>query len=196
LTKTIIFVIFVGINESYTFIFLGRIYMKLITTLTSIALAASIASAAQFHDYKAVATSLKNDHKKAGTFATAEQVKHALKSKDWVVADVRTKEEWAAAQIKGSVRVGREAPEKALANFVLDDDDKFVKDKLIVVCNSGSRASIEAETFKRMGFSKVMIYDLYSWIDECNPVKTNYTVKKDKKGKGLKFGMYKAEHCK
>jgi rhodanese-related sulfurtransferase len=172
------------------------VYMKLTNLLIGVSLLATASVATEFKDYGTVAKSLIKEHKAKGTFASAKDVHHALKAKDWIVADVRTKEEWAAAQIPGSSRVGRQAPEKALGNLVLDDNDKFVKDKVIVVCNSAKRAAIEAETFKKMGFSQVKIYDLYSWIDECNPVKTNYTVKKDKKGKGLKFGMYKAAHCK
>jgi rhodanese-related sulfurtransferase len=170
--------------------------MKLTNLLIGVSILATASIAAEFKDYNTVAKGLIKEHKLKGTFASTQDVKKALKAKDWVIADVRTKEEWAAAQIPGSSRVGRQAPEKALGNLVLDDDDKLVKDKVIVVCNSAKRASIEAETFKKMGFSQVKIYDLYSWIDECNPVKTNYTVKKDKKGKGLKFGMYKAAHCK
>jgi hypothetical protein len=38
----------------------------------------------------------------------------------------------------------------------------------------------------------VKIYD----IDECNPVVTKYTVKKDSNGTGLNFGNFYAEHCK
>jgi rhodanese-related sulfurtransferase len=169
--------------------------MKLLKVLLTALLALGVAQASDFMDYKKVTKKLKAEMKASGSFATAEDVKKALQSKDWIVADVRTMEEWAGAHIKGSQRIGRQAPEKALENFVLDDDDKFVKDKIIVVCNSAARASIEAQTIKQMGFKKVMIYDLYSWIDECNPVKTKYTVKKDKGGKGLKFGSYYAEHC-
>ena len=120
----------------------------------------------------------------------------ALKEKDWAVVDVRTAEEWAGAFIKGSQRVGRETSEVAIENFVTDDDGKLIKDKIIVVCNSAARASIEAQTFRQMGFKTVKIYDLYSWIDECNPVVTKYTVKNDRSGTGLNFGEYYAEHCK
>ncbi len=111
-------------------------------------------------------------------YATTNEVKAALKSKDWIVADVRTMEEWSAAHIKGAVRIGRQSPEKGLELYALNDDDKFVKKNLIVVCNSAARASIESQVFRQMGFEKVKIYDLYSWIDECNPVVTKYTVKK------------------
>lgn len=170
--------------------------MKLTSILLATALLSGSAMAAEFIDYKQLTKKLKKEIKAAGNYATAEDVKHALKAKDWIVADVRTMEEWSGAAIKGSQRIGRQAPEKALDNFVTDDDGKMVKDKIIIVCNSAARASIEAQTIKHMGFTKTMIYDIYSWIDECNPVVTKYTVKKDKGGKGIKFGNYYAEHCK
>lgn len=169
--------------------------MKFKAVLLGVLLATSSMMAAEFVNYKGLTKKLKAEAKKAGNYATTEEVKAAIKAKDWLVADVRTMEEWSAAHIKGAVRIGRQAPENGLALFALDDDDNFVKDKLIVVCNSAARASIEAETFRKMGFKTVKIYDLYSWIDECNPVVTKYTVKKDKAGKNLKFGNFYAEHC-
>jgi len=169
--------------------------MKIRNILLAITLVVTAASASEFIPYKSLTKALKADAKKAGQFASAADVKNAIKAKDWAVVDVRTIQEWSSASIKGSMRIGRQAPEAALANIVLDDDDNFIKDKLIVVCNSASRASIEAQTFRKMGFKEVKIYDIYSWIDECNPVVTGYSKKKDKKGTKNKFGMFKAAHC-
>ena len=159
-------------------------------------LLASSLFANEFINYDNLSKSLKDDAKKNGLYATTDEVKMALKEKDWAVVDVRTAEEWAGAFIKGSQRVGRETSEVAIENFFTDDDGKLIKDKIIVVCNSAARASIEAQTFRQMGFKTVKIYDLYSWIDECNPVVTKYTVKNDRSGTGLNFGEYYAEHCK
>ena len=169
--------------------------MKFTNLLLATTLFATAATASDFIPYKQLAKEIRTQEKKAGNYATLEEVKKALNSKDWAVVDVRKKEEWAAASIKGSFRIGRQSPEKALENIVLDDNDKFIKDKLIVICNSASRASIEAQTFRKMGFKKVKVYDLYSWIDECNPVVTGYSKKKDKSGTKNKFGMFKAAHC-
>jgi rhodanese-related sulfurtransferase len=149
-----------------------------------------------FLGYRNLSYNTKEVYKKNGDYASTQEVKKALASKDWLVVDVRTKEEWSGARIMGSVRIGRQSPETKLGKLVLDNEDNLIKENLIVVCNSAARASLEAETFKKMGFKKVKIYDLYSWIDECNPVTTKYTVKKDKKGTGLRFGMFCAEHCK
>lgn len=169
--------------------------MKIHSLILASLLATSSLFATTFNDYKAVSTKLINEEKKNGNYASVEDVKKALNSKDWLVVDVRTKEEWFAARIKGSVRVGRQAPEKALANFVLDDDDNFVKQNLIVVCNSAKRAAIEAQAFKLMGFKNVKVFDLYTWIDSCNEVVNQYSSKKHKKGTKNKFGAFKAAHC-
>ena len=170
--------------------------MKFSKIVLSMGLLASSLFANEFINYDNLSKSLKDDAKKNGLYATTDEVKMALKEKDWAVVDVRTAEEWAGAFIKGSQRVGRQTPEVAIENFVTDDNGKLIKDKIIVVCNSAARASIEAQTFRQMGFKTVKIYDLYSWIDECNPVVTKYTVKNDRSGTGLNFGEYYAEHCK
>lgn len=128
--------------------------MKLANILLATVLVTAAASAAEFVNYKKLTKKLKAEHKRAGTFANADDVKKALKAKDWIVADVRTKEEWAGAHIKGSQRIGRQAPEKALENFTTDESGKFIKDNIIVVCNSAARASIEAQTIKQMGLKQ------------------------------------------
>ncbi len=168
--------------------------MKKLLFLTFVMLT-TLVSANEFISYSELTKKLKAENKKAGNYATADEVKKALASKNWIVADVRTIEEWNAAHLKGSVRVGRQAPEEFLASTVLDLDDNFVKQNMIVVCNSASRASIEAAVFRQMGFKTVKIYDIYSWIDECNPVQTGYSRKKDKSGTKQKFGAFLAEHC-
>lgn len=154
------------------------------------------AFAAEFLTYDRLAKKLKEEAKKTGNYATTAEVKTALTQADWAVVDVRTAEEWAAGYIKGTQRVGREAPEKALESIVTDDAGKFIKDKLVVVCNSASRAAIEAEAFRKMGFTTVKIYDMHQWMDECNPLITKYSAALHKEGTNKKFGDYYAEHCK
>ena len=169
--------------------------MKLGHILLASALFMGAANASEFVNYKHLTKKLKAEAKKNGQIATVADVKHALKAKDWAVVDIRTQLEWAGASIKGSYRIGRQSPEKALESIVLDDEDNFIKDKIVVVCNSKSRASIASQTFRQMGFKEVKIHGIYTWIDKCNPVVTGYSKKKDKKGTKQKFGMFKASHC-
>ena len=170
--------------------------MKLTHTLVAMLLLTSGAFASDFISYKKASTALLEKNEKAGLRATTEELKKALQAKDTAVVDVRTPLEWAGAHIKGSFRVGRQTPELAIANFVLDDDDKLVKPKLIVVCNTAHRASIQAVIFRHMGFSEVKVYPIDQWIDECNPVATKYSGKEYSKGKDHKFGEFYAEGCK
>ena len=169
--------------------------MKLINTMLIAGVLASGTFAAEFIPYKEMATNLLEENKKEGLFATTEDVKKALKSKDTAVVDVRSSEEWAGAHIKGTFRVGRKTPEMAVGNFVLDDDDKLVKDKLIVICNTAHRASLEALVLRKMGFTQVKVYPIDKWIDECNPVVTKYSAQKYVGGKDHKFGEFYAEGC-
>jgi rhodanese-related sulfurtransferase len=169
--------------------------MKLGKIVLAVALSLGVASASEFIGYKGLTKKLKKEAKQSGNFATATEVKHAQKAKDWAIVDVRTMEEYQAAQIPGSIRIGRQNPEKAIAAVVTDDEDRFIKPNVIIVCNTASRASIEAQAIKQLGFKTVKIYDIVSWIDECNPFTNMYSKKKDKKGTKNKFGAFTAAHC-
>ena len=170
--------------------------MNLSHSIIALLFLSSATFAADFISYKKASTALLGKNEKEGLRATTEEVKKALQAKDTAVVDVRTPLEWAGAHIKGSYRVGRQTPELAIANFVLDDDDKLVKPKLIVVCNTAHRASIQAVIFRHMGFTEVKVYPIDQWIDECNPVVTKYSGKEYNEGKDHKFGEFYAEGCK
>jgi len=165
--------------------------MKLLNIIITTTILASGSVASEFIPYKKMAGKLLQENKKNGLFATTAEVKKALHSKDTLVVDVRTHQEWDAAHIKGSVRVGRQVPEMAIANFALNLDNKFIKNKLIVVCNTAHRASIEAIIFRKMGFKQVKVYP----IDKCNPIFTKYSEQKYKEGTNHKFGAFYPEKC-
>jgi hypothetical protein len=46
-----------------------------------------------------------------------------------------------------------------------------------------------------MGFTEVKTYAIDEWIDECNPVTTQYSRQEYTKGKEHKFGKFYAEGC-
>ena len=169
--------------------------MKLHKIILGMMIIVNTMMAGTFVSYHQMADKLLQENIKNGMRATTDEVKEALKTKKALLVDVRTAEEWAGAHIKGSVRVGRQIPEMAIANFVLDDDDKLIYDNLIVVCNTGHRASLEAEIFRKMGFKQVKVYALDEWIDECNPIATKYSTQRYKEGRNKKFGLFYSEAC-
>ena len=170
--------------------------MKIGKIILAASLCFGVANSAEFVDYKKLSGDLKKQAKAKGELASTDEVKKALASKDWAVVDVRTMDEWQGARIEGSFRIGREAPEKALESIVLDDETgKFTKPNIIVVCNTASRAVIEAQAFKQMGFDTVKIYGIETWIDECNPVLNYYSNTENKSGNKKKFGKSYAEFC-
>lgn len=169
--------------------------MKIGKIILAASLCFGVANSTEFVDYKKLSGNLKKEAKAKGQIATTAEVKAALASKDWAVVDIRTMDEWQGARISGSFRIGREAPEKALESIVLDDNDKFVKPNIIVVCNTASRAVIEAQAFRQMGFKEVKVYGIETWMNECNPVDNYYTNTELNKDKKLKFGKVTAEFC-
>jgi rhodanese-related sulfurtransferase len=169
--------------------------MKLGKVILAASLCFGVVNAGDFVDYKGLTHKLKEDAKKNGEIASTDEVKKALASADWAVVDVRTMDEWQAAFIPGSQRIGRESPEKGLENIVLNDDGKFVKPNIVVVCNTASRAVIEAQAFRQMGFNTVKVYGIETWMKECNPVNNWYSnVEVDKKTKA-KFGTVLPAYC-
>ena len=169
--------------------------MKLGKIILAASLCFGLANAGDFVDYKKLTHGLKDVAKKNGEVASTDEVKKALTSADWAVVDVRTMDEWQAASIPGSQRVGRESPEKALEGIVLDDNNKFVKPNIVVVCNTASRAAIEASTFKQMGFTTVKIYGIETWMKECNPVNNWYSNVEANKETKAKFGSILPAYC-
>ncbi|MDD2698642.1 MAG: rhodanese-like domain-containing protein [Arcobacteraceae bacterium] len=169
--------------------------MKLGKIILAASLCFGVVNAGDFVDYKKLTHNLKGDAKKNGEIASTDEVKKALASADWAVVDVRTMDEWQAASIAGSVRIGREAPEKALEGIVLDDNNKFVKQNIVVVCNTASRAAIEAQAFRQMGFNTVKIYGIETWMQECNPVNNWYSNVVANKDTKAKFGSVLPAYC-
>ncbi len=89
-----------------------------------------------------------------------------------VVVDVREPEEWQHGHIDGSVSTPR-----GLLEFFADPTSPRHKEQLdtnrrmIVVCASGARASLAAQTLKTMGYNDVAILDggLKGWTEAGLP---------------------------
>lgn len=79
-----------------------------------------------------------------------EDVYDLIKDNEYIVIDVRTKQEYDSSHVKGAI------------NIPYDEiDDNIDKKKIILVyCKSGTRSNIAYNTLKKMGYKEV--YDLGS----------------------------------
>lgn len=123
--------------------------------------------------------------KKAGFGATVEEVEDVVNGKKprWTVVDIRTKDEYLGATIKGVKRTGREAPELAIEELFLHIDEvekngkktKVYKgsdiDGVILMCRTGTRAAYDWAAYSFAGFGKnVKVFSLVEWVEACKPV--------------------------
>ena len=86
-------------------------------------------------------------------------IEKIMKENDYVIIDVRTKEEYDELHIKDSINIAYDE---------IDSSIDIDKDKIIFVyCKSGGRSSIAYNTLKELGYT---VYDL-GGIDQINLLK-------------------------
>ncbi len=156
--------------------------------------------------------------KKAGYEASVQEVEDVVNGKKarWAVVDIRTKDEYLGATIKGVKRSGREAPELAIEEMFLnvqevEKDGKKSKtykgsdiDGIILMCRTGTRAAYDWAAYSFAGFGEnVKIFSLVNWVEACKPVrngnsgKTETALLADKKIKLIEAtdGFYYKDSC-
>lgn len=87
---------------------------------------------------------------------TLESIKQIVDNKEYIILDVRTKEEYDEGHLKESINIPYDE---------IDENIDIEKDKIIFVyCRSGNRSKIAQETLTQLGF---VVHDLgaYNNID-------------------------------
>lgn len=80
---------------------------------------------------------------------TSSDYKEIMKAKDYIIIDVRTKEEYEESHIKNAINIPYNE---------IDKDSNIDKDKIIFVyCRSGVRSKTAYDTLKGLGYE---VYDL------------------------------------
>ncbi len=79
-----------------------------------------------------------------------------MQEQDYIILDVRTKEEYQASHLKEAINI----PYDEITKDTKLDQNKYI----LVYCYSGNRSKIASDTLKEMGY---MVYDLgaYAKID-------------------------------
>ena len=76
-----------------------------------------------------------------------EMIERVLKEKNYVVVDVRTKEEYEDSHVKNALNIPYDE---------IDENTDLPKDKIIMVyCRSGKRSNIAYNTLKKLGYEVI-----------------------------------------
>lgn len=113
--------------------------------------------------------------KKETPKASHTEVMETLKSDNGLVIDIRGMKEWKGGHIIGAKRVDADNILKGMDYHI---DNKMVSElnKVIVVCRSGTRATLVKlgleKYFEQRGMNtEVKIYGLTNWTKTCNGIK-------------------------
>ncbi len=72
-------------------------------------------------------------------------LEEVLKENNYIIVDVRTKEEYDSSHVVGSINISYDT---------IDENTDLDKSKTIIVyCRSGKRSSIASETLKKLGYN-------------------------------------------
>lgn len=98
-----------------------------------------------------------------------------MNSADTVVVDVRAPHEYAKGHIKNAINVPAEKFSEQVNSL-----EKYKQQPIIVVCQTGNRASSGCKTLMRTGFEQVfnIVGGMQSWEDSKLPVKSTSKNKK------------------
>lgn len=82
---------------------------------------------------------------------TPQEVNEKLESDDdFILLDVREKDEWNAARINGAQYLGKGIIEREIENEVPDVDKE-----LVLYCGGGYRSALAADNLQKMGYTDV-----------------------------------------
>ena len=83
------------------------------------------------------------------TLSKTDEIKSLMQEKDFIIVDVRTKEEYETSHIAGAINI----PYDKITEKVSLDKEKFI----FVYCKSGNRSGIAFNNLKNMGYE---VYDM------------------------------------
>lgn len=141
----------------------------------------------EFRGYKPGTKEMRAKIKKAGKFASADEVEEILTGKkpDWVVVDIRKPKQALGGYIeidgKRLLSVGRQQPSTIMGKKMMKIVDKkniveAAPKNIVVLCRSGMKSSFDYASYAAAGFNDVKIASIMNWAKSCRPLKTDTTI--------------------
>jgi rhodanese-related sulfurtransferase len=99
---------------------------------------------------------------------TPVEVNQSLQSKQFVLIDVREKDEWDQGYIPGAIHIGKGIIERDISKHVHDKSQP-----LVLYCGGGYRSALAADNLQKMGYThiKSMSGGIREWKDRAFPLK-------------------------
>lgn len=98
---------------------------------------------------------------KANNVISHEEAKKRMASKDVIVLDVRTEQEFKAGHIAGSINLEIRQIPRRIQDLVSNPDQE-----ILVYCLSGARSRLAAKALGKLGYSNVSDFgSLHGWPD-------------------------------
>lgn len=99
---------------------------------------------------------------------SVDEVQSALPSKNFVLIDVREKEEWDTGHLPDAVHIGKGVIERDIAKHVHDKNEP-----MILYCGGGYRSALAADNLQKMGYKNIQSMDggIRLWKEKGFPLK-------------------------
>lgn len=81
---------------------------------------------------------------------SAEEIESRLEQKNFLLIDVREKEEWDEGHIPSAIHIGKGVIERDIAKHVHDKNEP-----LVLYCGGGYRSALAADNLQKMGYKNV-----------------------------------------
>lgn len=96
----------------------------------------------------------------------AQEIHEKLQNKDFVLIDVREKDEWDADHIPGAIHIGKGVIERDIAKHVSKNQ------KLVLYCGGGYRSALAADNLQKMGYTQVQSMNggIRLWREKAYPL--------------------------
>ncbi len=99
---------------------------------------------------------------------SVDEVQSAFPSKNFVLIDVREKEEWDGGHLPGAIHIGKGVIERDIAKHVHDKHQP-----MILYCGGGYRSALAADNLQKMGYKNIQSMDggIRLWKEKGFPLK-------------------------
>lgn len=98
---------------------------------------------------------------------TTTEIQHSLSKKQFVLIDVREKDEWDQGHIPEAIHIGKGVIERDISKYISDKSQE-----LVLYCGGGYRSALSADNLQKMGYKNIksMAGGIREWKEKGFPI--------------------------